>query len=84
MDTEKLVAYLINGMLINILTRGLARHSVAWIVTDNMTSAGFRLHYDQIPVANEAPAGGKPAPRGATDGRAVLEDKKSEVVDDEK
>jgi hypothetical protein len=67
-------------MLINILTRGQSRHSVAWIVTDTMTSAGFRLHYDQVPAAIEKPVGGNPAPRAATDGRTVIEDKKGEVA----
>jgi hypothetical protein len=80
MDTEQLVAYLINGMLINILSRGQGKHSAAWIISDIATSSGFRLHYDQAPPTNEMLLGGKPTPRAATDGRAVVDDKKKEVA----
>jgi hypothetical protein len=80
MDSEKLAAYLINGMLINILTRGQAKHSIAWIVSDMAISSGFRLHFDEAPRTTDMLLGGKPTPRAATDGRTVADDKKSEVA----
>ena len=80
MDSEQLAAFLINGMLINILTRGQGKHSIAWITSDIAAISGFRLHYDQAPQTTDMLRGGKPAPRAATDGRGVVEDKKHEVA----
>lgn len=80
MDTELLVEYLINGVLINLLWRGRIKHSIAWIAPDNATRSGFSLHYDAIPSAYDKPIGGKLTPREATDGTKILENKKKPVA----
>jgi hypothetical protein len=80
MDTERLVAYLINGVLLDILWRGRIKHSIAWIVPDDATRWGFSLHFDKIPSTLDKPIGGKLTPHEATDGSKVIEDRKKLVA----
>lgn len=81
MENEKLVAYLINGVLINILLRARGKHGSAWIAEDNTTNLGFRLHYGDTHSLPDKLMGGKLTPREATDGNSVVEDKKKQVAE---
>jgi hypothetical protein len=81
MDTEHMIAFLINGSLIKILNAGTESRSTAFVVRDDHTPSGFRTIYRPFEEENTSPLGNQVTPRDATDGMGVIENKREAVED---
>jgi hypothetical protein len=79
MDTEQMMAYLIDGNLIKILDAGTNSRSIAFVTRDDTTPSGFRTLYHPSEEENTSPLGDQVTPQDATDGGKILEHRKSEV-----
>jgi hypothetical protein len=75
MNTERAIAYLINGGLINILTAGNGPATKAWIIPDSFRE--FRTIYDNNPTGKGI--GGETIPSDALDEHGIFEAKRDEV-----
>jgi hypothetical protein len=81
MDTEHMIAFLINGSLIKILDAGTASRSTAFVTRDDHSPSGFRTIYHPTGEDNTSPLGEQVTPLDATDGGSIVENKKEEVED---
>jgi len=79
MDTEQLVACLIDGGLVNILKAGKSIPTVVWIVLDNAAPSGFRLLFDRSEPEGDA-IGGKIIPTNSLQDGKLVKPSKEEVT----
>jgi hypothetical protein len=80
METEQLVACLINGGLVNILTVGKGIPTIAWIVPDNAAPSGFRLLFDRSKPPEGNAIGGKAIPSNSLQDGKLVKPSKEEIT----
>jgi hypothetical protein len=79
MDTEHLMAHLIDGSLITILNAGTDSRNVSLIVRDDKSPSGLRIMYQPHKDEHGNLVGDHVTPQEATNGTKVI--KKEQVAD---
>jgi hypothetical protein len=80
MDTEQLVACLIDGGLVSMLKAGKSVPTIVWIVPDNAASSGFRLLFDRSEQPEGNAMGGKIIPTNSLQDGKLVKPSKEEVT----